>query len=271
MSTLTLTLRQDATAIGRVDVEGLIPSRLATLSPAAIAKEPIRVGLVKLPLGEVFTIAGTPGETLVFAGTNGKVDHLAARLDGGTIIVEGDAGSYAGRKQKAGHLDIRGSAGDYLASKLSGGLITVKGNAGDFVGGIKAGEKFAMAGGTVVVEGSIGDRAGDRMRRGTIIVRGKIGDHAASRMMGGTLWTETGFGRDPGVLLRRGTLIGPKADKVLATYSDGGRHDLVILQIMWRHLSATLGSNAPARPPALVRKLSGDMAEMGKGELLLLS
>ena len=271
MSTLTLTLRQGMGTTGRIDVEGITPSRLSGLSATEIASRPIRLGLHKAKLADVFEITGSPGDTIVFAGTNTSVDHIGARLDGGTVIVDGDAGAYAGRRQKSGRLEIRGCAGEYLASRLHGGLVTVKGNAGDFLGAIRAGEKFAMTGGTVVVDGNIGARAGDRMRRGTIIARGKIGDHAGSRMMGGTIWTETGFGRDPGPLLRRGTLIGPSADKLLATYTDGGRHDLMILQIIWRHLSEAHGNLAPARPPAIVRKLSGDMAEMGKGELLLLS
>jgi formylmethanofuran dehydrogenase subunit C len=271
MSTLTLTLRQASAGTSRIDVDGVTPDKLAGLSERDIASLSIRRGVTKVALGELFDVSGTVGDTLVFAGTTDKIDNVGTGLKSGTVIADGNVGAYAGRKQKNGRLTIKGSAGDYLASKLAGGLVTVSGNAGDFVGGIKPGEKFAMAGGTVVVDGDIGSRAGDRMRRGTIIVKGKVGDHAASRMMGGTIWTEGGFGNDPGPLLRRGTLIGPSAEKLLATFTDSGRHDLVILQIMWRHLDRELGPLAPQRPPEMIRKLSGDMAEMGKGELLLLN
>jgi len=75
-------------------------------------------------------------------------------------------------------------------------------------------------------------------------VRGRIGAFAGSRMVGGTIWTELGFGADPGLLLRRGSLIGPTVDKMLPTFADSGKHDLVILRVLSRYLTATLG---PAR------------------------
>jgi formylmethanofuran dehydrogenase subunit C len=107
------------------------------------------------------------------------------------------------------------------------------------------------------------------MRRGTVIARGKFGAAAGSRMVGGTLWTETGFGPRPGPLLRRGTLIGPSVDEVLPTFADCGRIDPVILRIISRAIAETLGPLAPKALPATVRKLAGDQATIGKGEILL--
>ena len=46
-------------------------------------------------------------------------------------------------------------------------------------------------------------------------------------MLGGTIWTDQGFGANPGLLMRRGTLIGPNVEKLLATFVDTGKHDLV--------------------------------------------
>ena len=144
-----------------------------------------------------------------------------------------------------------------------------QGTAGDFAGAPRSGDKQGMAGGTVVIEGNVGERAGDRMRRGTIITRGTFGPAAGSRMMGGTLWTEQGFGPGPGPLLRRGTLIGPKAEHILATYADCGAHDLVILRIMNRYFAEDLGPHAPKPLPPTVRRYAGDLASLGKGEILL--
>jgi formylmethanofuran dehydrogenase subunit C len=46
-------------------------------------------------------------------------------------------------------------------------------------------------------------------------------------------------------------------------------HDMVFLRLISRHLSATLGELAPRPLPARVRRYAGDMATIGKGELLL--
>ena len=121
---------------------------------------------------------------------------------------------------RGGRLDIRGDAGALLASGISGGEVFVKGSAAGQVGGLSPGDKFGMTGGLIVIEGHAGDRAGDRMRRGTIFIRGKCGAFAGSRMVGGTIWTELGFGADPGLLLRRGTLIGPSVERMLPTFAD---------------------------------------------------
>lgn len=269
MSTLTLAVRSGALPNARINLNGIKPSALNGKSAEEIAKTRICVGTETIELGELFSVSGAAGDTVVIAGGTDKFDYIGERLDAGTIVVEGDVGGYSGRRMSGGRLDIKGNAGPYVASRMSDGLITVAGSAGDYVGGIKAGEKFGMTGGQVVVEGAIGARAGDRMRRGTIIARGAFGAHAASRMMGGTLWTETGFGPEPGPLLRRGTLIGPTVDALLPTFVDGGRHDLTILGILSRHMKRTLGERAPKALPREVRKYSGDMATIGKGELLL--
>ena len=88
-------------------------------------------------------------------------------------------------------------------------------------------------------------------------------------MMGGTLLTETGFGASPGPLLRRGTLIGPKVDRMLPTFADCGRHDLRIVPILNRYFAETLGALAPKALPVMVRRFVGDQASIGKGEIIL--
>lgn len=265
MSALTLTLK--SAPAERLDLSAFIPSKLATLSDYDI--QSIVVAADGARAGDVLSLSGTPGDTIVIAAGSDRLDHIGAGLDGGTIIIEGDAGNYAGAGMKDGRLDIRGSAGHWLGTGLTGGLITVKGSAGDFAGSARAGDKQGMAGGTIVVEGNVGERAGDRMRRGTILARGAIGPAAGSRMMGGTLIAEQGFGAGPGPLLRRGTLIGPKVDRMLATFADCGMHDLNILRIMNKHFALELGPLAPKPFPAKVRRYAGDLASIGKGEILL--
>lgn len=267
MSGLVFKIR-DAVA-GRLDLSSLVPHKLAGMDSLAINQIVIGKTREQLRVGDAFDISGTASDTLTFVGTTAACDGIGSELEGGTLIIDGNAGAYAGREMKGGRLYIRGSTGDFLAAGLKGGLVTVKGSAGDFVGAVLTGAKNGMAGGTVVVEGDIGERAGDRMRRGTIITRGKTGASAGSRMLGGTIWAEGGLGPTPGPLLRRGTLIAPSVARMTDTFADCGRHDLGILAIMSKHFTDTLGALAPKPLPKMVRRFAGDLATAGKGEILL--
>ncbi|MFN3622804.1 MAG: formylmethanofuran dehydrogenase subunit C [Hyphomicrobium sp.] len=264
-----LTFRLTSAPAERLDLSQLTPKHVATTPLAEVLK--LNIGTTKsgLKVGDVFAVSGKPGETITFEGATDKLDFVGTDLEHGSVVVEGDVGVGAGRNMRGGRLDIRGDAGALLGSGISGGQISVKGSAGSQVGGLTPGDKFGMTGGLIVIDGHAGDRAGDRMRRGTIFVRGKCGSFAGSRMVGGTIWTELGFGADPGLLLRRGTLIGPSVDQFLPTFADAGRHDLVILRILSRYMREKLGSLAPKPLPDIVRKYAGDLSTVGKGEILV--
>lgn len=265
MSTLRLKLRGKPQ--GRIDLGALTPAAIAGKSLGEIQR--LALGSGEATLGDHFTVSGSPGDTIAIEAAGGALDHVGQGLSGGTIVVEGDAGDYAGAGMTGGRLDIRGNVGACLASGMREGLVLLKGSAGDFVGGVLPGAKFGMTGGLVHVGGSIGARAGERMRRGIVVVKGSSGAASGSRMVGGTIIAEAGLGEGPGPLMRRGTLIGPTAKSLLATFNDCGRHDLGILRIIHRHLVERLGDLAPKPFPAIVRRYGGDMATIGKGEVLL--
>ena len=210
-----LTFRLNAAPQQRLDLAHLTPKRLSSIPLAEVLK--LNVGSTKsaLTVGDVFAVSGKPGDTVRIESGSTRLDFVGAELDHGTVIVDGDVGVGAGRNMRGGRLEIRGDAGALLASGISGGEVFVKGSAAGQVGGLSPGDKFGMTGGLIVIDGHAGDRAGDRMRRGTIFIRGKCGNFAGSRMVGGTIWTELGFGTDPGLLLRRGTLIGPSVEQML--------------------------------------------------------
>jgi len=264
-----LTLRLKAPATERMTLKDITPANLAGLSTHEIAR--FNVGIEKggLALGDAFEISGTPGDVITIEGATPELDFVGFGLDSGTIRVIGHVGHYAGRKMSGGKLEIRGNAGSHLASGATGGMIHVLGNAGDNLGGIFSGDRFGMLGGITVVEGSIGARAGEKMRRGTVVVRGKTGVGTGTRMIGGTIWAEGGIGPEPGLMMRRGTLIGPTVDSLLPTFVDTGKHDLVIVRIISRYLKSALGELAPKPMPLFVRKIGGDTATIGRGEILL--
>lgn len=264
-----LTFRVNSAPSERLNLSQLTPKRLSELSQSELMALNIGTTNKGLKLGDVFAVSGSTGDSVRIEGATNRMDFVGCDLKEGTIIVEGDVGLSAGRNQRGGRLEISGDAGALLGSGISGGEILVKGSAGSLVGGLSAGDKFGMSGGLIVIDGDAGDRAGDRMRRGTIYVRGRCGSFAGSRMVGGTIWTERGFGTDPGMLLRRGTLIGPSVERMLPTFADAGNHDIVILRILSRYMASVLGSAAPKALPGKVRKFAGDLATIGKGELLI--
>ena len=150
---------------------------------------------------------------------------------------------------------------------MKGGHIEVTGSAGDRLGGPLAGEMAGMRGGVVVVRGDVGDRAGDRLRRGTIIVEGRAGAHAGSRMIAGTLIVRRRAGPLPGYLMRRGTIVlADGCDELAPTFrrlrrarsrcatADGGIRQGPQRRCRFR-------ASLP------LRRLAGDMAILGKGEI----
>jgi formylmethanofuran dehydrogenase subunit C len=125
-----------------------------------------------------------------------------------------------------------------------------------------------MAGAAVLVGGSCGERVGERMRRGLILIEGDAGPHAAFGLRGGTVIVRGACGPDPAPLMRRGTLLlAREPQRLLPTFTDDGRYELPWLALLERHLA---GLGRPGVLPGReVRRLAGDLADLGKGELLI--
>jgi formylmethanofuran dehydrogenase subunit C len=150
---------------------------------------------------------------------------------------------------------------------MMGGTLEIAGNAGDRLGGPLAGETTGMRGGVVIVRGHVGERAGDRLRRGMILVEGGAGPYAGCRMIAGTLVARRRVGPLPGYLMRRGTIVlGEGADALSPTFVDCGLHDLVALRIM-ALLVETYSPRLASVLRQARRRLAGDMAVTGKGEI----
>lgn len=266
MKPLVLTLR--ARPRQRLDLSPLVPSLLAGRSAAEIARIELQTTRERITVGDVFRLRMGDAQLIRLEGGCDRLDRVGCAMTDGEMVVEGDVGAQAGRLMSGGRLTISGSAGPWAASGLRGGTITIGGGASERLGGPLAGETAGMRGGMVVVRGNAGERAGDRLRRGTIVIEGEAGAYAGSRMIAGTLVVRRKAGPFPGYLMSRGTiLLGAEVEAFSPTFVDCGVHDLVAMRLMAAFLR---GSNP--RAAALLRKplrrLAGDMAVLGKGEIL---
>jgi formylmethanofuran dehydrogenase subunit C len=261
---LTLRARPDQ----RLDLAPLVPHKLAGITPAEIERIELQTTRRRVLLADIFRLGMGDAAQIRIEGACDRLDHIGHQMTGGEIEVEGDIGTRAGRLMTGGRLTVRGSVGPWAASGMKGGAIEIFGNAGDRLGGPFAGETAGMRGGIVHVHGSVGERAGDRMRRGTIVVEGDAGVYAGSRMIAGTLVVVGRSGALPGYLLKRGTIVLGEEASLSPTFIDCGVHDLIAARLM----AAFIAGYSPHAARLLsrpLRRLVGDMATLGKGEIFL--
>lgn len=252
----------------RVDLSPLVPARLDGLNRKEIEALPINTTRTKLTVGDAFKVKGRDVEKLLFVDTDDRCDRIGAHLAGGEIVVEGDAGTLLGAKMRRGKIAVHGGAGVLAGASMAGGEITVRHDVGDQAGGVAFGETMGMKGGFISVGGDAGALLGERLRRGLIVVGGKAGDYAGGRMIAGTLLLRGGAGRYAGYGNRRGSLIfAEKPKAILPTYSDSGVMNFDYLRLLEKWLRDQ-GMRIRISPRA--RRLMGDMAVLGKGEMLIL-
>lgn len=271
MKATTLTLRDAPNQ--RLDLSRLTPQGLAGLNEAEIAVIPINTGKDRVLAGDVFRIVAGNGDEVRIASANGaRFDYVGKALSGGRLFVEGGGvGAYAGLGMTGGTLHIVGDTGPFTGSGMSGGFIRIQGNAGDHLGGARPGEMTGMGGGTIIVTGRAGARCGDRMRRGLIAIGSDAGDYAGSRMIAGTIAIFGNCGALPGFLMRRGTIVlGGEAAAWPPTFVESGKGELTYLRLLAGALKNELPPQQLASLKPAVRRLAGDMAALGKGEILRL-
>ena len=267
MSPLTFTLRGQPAQ--RLDLSPLTPNGLAGKRHAEIERIEIQTTRERVNVGDVFRLRGGDPGTIVIEGGAERFDRIGMGMTAGEMLIEGDVGAQAGRLMAGGRLTIRGSAGPFAASGMKAGALEITGDAGGRLGGPLAGETMGMRGGLAHVRGSAGERLGDRLRRGVLLVEGRAAAYAGSRMIAGTIAIGGQAGDLPGYLMNRGTLlIGGRASVLSPTFVDCGKHQLVASRLMASYVAPFSASLARLfRRP--LRRLAGDLAALGKGEILL--
>lgn len=83
----------------------------------------------------------------------GQVGHLGFRMDGGHLIIHGQAGDNLGFSMKGGSIRVNGGVGDGLGSGMEGGVIHVR-TAGASVGWFMKGGRIEVQDGAARVAGS---------------------------------------------------------------------------------------------------------------------
>jgi formylmethanofuran dehydrogenase subunit C len=253
----------------RVDLRGVTPAALATLAAGDVERLPVGHGNALQPLAEFFRVAPADDATLVLAGDLARFDRIGWQMDGGHIVVDGDAGHYAGGCMRAGIVRVHGRAGLLAACEMAGGLLHVDGDVDDYAAAPLPGSMDGMRGGTLVVGGRAGARFGDRMRRGTAVVHGDAGDFVASRMVAGTIALGGRAGAHVGYGMRRGSLVlAGVPPQIPPTFVPGIADAPVFWQLLARDLARHGGAFA-GLPGRRIERHLGDLASDGKGELIL--
>jgi len=253
----------------RLDLSPLVPSKLKDLKAKEVEALVVGTTRDKLTVGDCFKVKGKDAESIGFAGTDGRCDKIGAGLKQGEILVEGDAGAYLGAGMKGGKIEVKGNAGVLAGASMAGGAIAISGHTGERAGGILVGETLGMRGGLLTIGGNAGPLLGERMRRGLVIVNGDAGDYLGGRMIAGTILVRHRVGRFAGYGLRRGSLILLEEPKeLLPTFGDCGVMHFTYLRLLEHWLRETgraisLGCRA--------RRLMGDQAALGKGEMLIIA
>lgn len=235
----------------RADFSDVLIGAWSAMSSREMGQRPVYLdGEGPVALGEMFEIKGEPNGRIRFTGDLGMADRLGAGMAEGDVIVESSLGNEAG-----------------LA--LAGGTLLIEGDVGASAGAAPPGFKRGMTGGELIVRGSAGPNAGATMRRGLLVIAKNAGEQTGLGMIAGTVVVFGAAGGDTGLWSKRGTVIALGRITPPATYVYACTYQPVHLRLLLTRLGARY--DLPVRPRHLkgfYHRYSGDMAELGRGEIL---
>jgi len=268
---LTITLNTKTTI--PIEVDSITLDAVRTLSADQVSQLMVYQGNRKEELGAFFKVNGSAEDELViWQGPANMVKYIGAKLNTGTIRIEGSAGMHVGAEMTGGNIIVDGDVGDWLGAEMRGGSIEVNGNAGHLVGSVYRGGRLGMRGGVITVTGNVGNDIGQTMRRGTIIVGGKSGDSPGINMIAGTIILGGECGIRPGAGMKRGSIIylnKESAPKLIPTFRYSSRIAPLYMQVYQRSLRSAGCSLADRLTPAVYDRHVGDLLTIGKGEILI--
>jgi formylmethanofuran dehydrogenase subunit C len=268
MSGLRLTLRSRLSE--RIDLGPAFAAPWTADTAADFARRSAwSAGSGSLPLGDIFSVGGSPDGSMTIAGDLRLAERLGAGLTEGTVRVDGDVGDRAGAGMAGGRLELDGDAGDSAGEGMAGGTIIVSGNAGNRTGAAAPGRKRGMTGGELVVLGNVGDETGAQMRRGMVAVGGSTGRCTLLSTIAGTVVACGAIGPDAALWNKRGSLIALGTVEPSPTYRYACLIRPVYLRLLLGRLRDVHGFPVVAAHfDGRFRRYSGDFSESGRGEIL---
>mgnify|MGYP002623138583 CR=1 FL=1 len=269
---LVISLREKTSIPVEVDSVRLEAVREQSLDE--VRQTRVQYGNKQVPLAEFFDVSGSAAndQELVWEGDCSHVKLIGSELSAGRIRVEGNAGMHLGAEMSGGEILVTGNAADWVGAEMHGGIIRVKGNAGHLVGSAYRGGHRGMTDGLILIDGNAGNEIGHSMRRGLIAVGGNAGDAVGFAMIAGTILICGQCGIRPGAGMKRGTiaLVGTdESPAMLPTFRYDCQYQPAFLRWYFQQLTRH-GFCVPAEAwEANYRRHSGDLLELGKGEILV--
>jgi formylmethanofuran dehydrogenase subunit C len=235
----------------RADFAAVFAGRWAGLGAAELARRPVGLsGRGEVALGELATVSGEPDGTARLTGDFRQAVRVGAGLAEGRVTVEGDVG-------------------DEVGLGMAGGAIHVRGGAGDRAGAAAPEARRGMTGGELIVERGVGDGAGARMRRGLLAVGGGTGRHTGAGMIAGTVVALGDLGPAAGLWSKRGSIVALAGVTIPSTYRLACTYQPAHLRLVLTRLQSAYGLPVEGRHlTGFYRRYSGDLADLGKGEIL---
>jgi formylmethanofuran dehydrogenase subunit C len=244
--TLSLAERLDHTLVA----DCIAADRFAGLDAKDIAELPVVHGGRAAKLGAFFKVRGGRSSVVRIEGDLPQVEAIGAAMTGGVLTIDG-------------------SVGRDLGIAMSGGRIDLRGNAGDNAGGALPGAARGMTGGEIIVRGNVGDEAGARMRRGLVVVTGDGGRGTGTGMIAGTVVVFGKTGPGAGRFLKRGSIVAIGPIDRAGTFQYACTYRPPHVALLFRYLRGRAGVQVADRHvTGKYERYSGDLAELGKGEIL---
>ncbi len=265
---IVLTLRRPLDRA--VDASQLALEHWRELDPGEVARRGVRVpGIGLTPLGELFEVKGGHAGRIRFVGDLTLVEGLGTGLDGTELLIDGSIGREVGARMKSGRIEVRGNAGWGAGLEMAGGLLEIHGDAGARAGGAALGAKRGMSGGEIIVRGSAGPEAGASMRRGLVAIAGDADEGTGRATIAGTVVVLGAVGPNPGQWSKRGTIVALGSVTPIVTYRYACTYRPQYIGLLLKHLAERHGLPLTREHVnGRYRRYSGDLAELGAGEIL---
>jgi formylmethanofuran dehydrogenase subunit C len=263
---ITLTLR--APLDRALDADAISADRLAALSAQEISALRLWDGRNVVTLGDVFSVSGERSQTVVLEGDLAMLHGVGSTMAAGALEIQGAIGNSVGARMLGGAITVQGSAANDAGSGMSGGSLVIAGNVGDRAGGAMQGASKGMTGGHIIVRGSAGREAGARMRRG-VLCCAAAGPFTGLGMIAGNIIVAGAIGDGVGAGNKRGSIVALGGVRVPQTYAYACTFRPPHLSLMLLFLRERFALSVDdAHVHGLYKRYSGDLADIGKGEIL---